>query len=130
MKKTFVVLALLGALLPISCKTVEREATHTNNSQIELSEAKREKSEKWTVWLADGKNDMTQVDPIPAKTPLDHYRENMALIHPWDFDKEHDENDPTRTKLGSPEITRIGEWNEYIARDLRNADIQLHYLQV
>ena len=42
---------------------------------------KSEESEKWTVWLADGKNDKEHVDLIPSKTPLDNYGENMVLIH-------------------------------------------------
>ncbi len=114
MRKTFIVLSLLGALLPISCKTVERKGLRTNNSQIKLPEVKSEETEKWTVWIADGKSDPKQLDLIPAKTPLDNYEENMVLIHPWEFGKDN----PRRAKLGTPTVTRIGRWEEYIVYDL------------
>jgi len=99
MKAVFIVFSLLSAVLLAGC-------------------SKPEDVQKWTVWLADGKNDMIQVDLSPSKTPLDNYKENMVLIHPWDFGKGHDDNDPTRTKLGTPKVTRIGTWEEYIVYDL------------
>jgi len=77
-----------------------------------------EDAQKWTVWIADGKSDPKELNLVPAKSPLDNYRKNMALIHPWDFGRAYDANDQTQTKLGIPEITRIGEWEEYVVYDL------------
>ncbi|MHC4132705.1 MAG: hypothetical protein ACYSSP_04615 [Planctomycetota bacterium] len=75
-------------------------------------------AQKWTVWLADGKSDPKELSLIPAKSPFDNYRENMALIHPWDFGKNRDVNDYTRIKLGEPNVTYIGKWEEYDVYDL------------
>lgn len=74
-----------------------------------------ENARKWTVWLADGKSDPEELNLIPAKSPLDNYRENMALIHPWDFGIKRDVNDPA---LGEPNVTYIGKWEEYDVYDL------------
>jgi hypothetical protein len=81
-----------------------------------------EEAERWTVWVADGKNDLKQLELITAKSPLDNYKENMALIHPWDFGRVYDSNDWTQIKLGTPEITCIGEWGEYIVYDLTDRE--------
>lgn len=101
-----------------SCKTVGGEGLYTQNSVTKLPEVKGKGTKKWTVWLADGRSDPKQLDIIPAKSPLGNYRENMALIHPWDFGKDRDVNDPTRIKLGEPNVTYIGKWEEYVVYDL------------
>ncbi len=46
----------------------------------------------------------------------------MVLIHPWDFGRAYGANDRTQIKLGTPEVIRIGEWEEYVVYDLTDHD--------
>lgn len=118
MRKMFAMVILFGTLFVASCKTIESESLYTKSPPTKLPEGKGEETDKWTVWMADGKNELKQLDLIPSKNPMDNYRENMALIHPWDFGEGRDQNELTITKLGTPQVTYIGKWAEYLVYDL------------
>ncbi len=69
----------------------------------------------WKIWVEDGKTtDPLTVNLLEAKTPLDNYEANLALIHPWDYG-EHAE---AREIVHRPEVTTVGKWHEYTVYDV------------
>lgn len=69
----------------------------------------------WRIWVEEGKSpDSLVANLLEAKTPLDNYEANLALIHPWD----HGERAEAKEIVHRPEVTAIGKWHEYTVYDV------------
>lgn len=85
----------------------------------------------WTVYIEDGKSEPRHVKLLPAASPLDNYRENLARISP-EFDprfdnvsEEHGGKTPAQIRPLAEEfltVKELGAWYEYDVFDVSNDD--------